>query len=275
MATRTALRLADYVVTEAGFGADLGAEKFIDIKCRASGLRPSAAVVVATVRALKYHGGVAVADLGQANVPAVTEGMANLRRHLHNIRDVYGLPAVVALNRFPTDTDDEVAEVLRLVEAEGFRAYEALHYSEGAAGAQALARGVLEAIEGSTGEMRFVYSDEQSLAEKAEAVARSVYDAGGVTFSPAARKALDRIEAEGHGSLPVCMAKTPASFSTDASVRGAPSGHTVDVREVRLNAGAGFVVMVTGSVMTMPGLPKAPAAHHIDIDDDGRIVGLS
>jgi formate--tetrahydrofolate ligase len=275
MATRTALRLADYVVTEAGFGADLGAEKFIDIKCRASGLRPSAAVVVATVRALKYHGGVAVAELGQEDVAAVTQGMANLRRHLRNIRDVYGLPAVVALNRFPTDTDAEVAEVLRLVEAEGFHAFEALHYSEGAAGAQALARGVLDAIEGSTSEMRFVYSDEQSLAEKADAVARSVYDAGGVTFSPAARKALDRIEAEGHGTLPVCMAKTPASFSTDASVRGAPSGHTVDVREVRLNAGAGFVVMVTGSVMTMPGLPKAPAAHHIDIDDDGRIVGLS
>jgi formate--tetrahydrofolate ligase len=275
MATRTALRLADYVVTEAGFGADLGAEKFIDIKCRASGLRPSAAVVVATVRALKYHGGVAVAELGQEDVAAVTQGMANLRRHLRNIRDVYGLPAVVALNRFPTDTDAEVAEVLRLVEAEGFHAFEALHYSEGAAGAQALARGVLDAIEGSTSEMRFVYSDEQSLAEKADAVARSVYDAGGVTFSPAARKALDRIEAEGHGTLPVCMAKTPASFSTDASVRGAPSGHTVDVREVRLNAGAGFVVMVTGSVMTMPGLPKAPAAHHIDIDDNGRIVGLS
>ncbi len=275
MATHTALRLADYVITEAGFGADLGAEKFIDIKCRTSGLRPSAAVVVATIRALKYHGGVATADLGPEDVAAVTRGMANLRRHLHNVRDVYGLPAVVALNRFPTDSDAEVTEALRLVEAEGFRAYESTHYADGATGARDLARGVLEAIHGASGEMRFVYDDDLALAEKAEAVARSVYGAEAVTFTPAARKALDRMEAEGHGRLPVCMAKTQSSFSTDPSLRGAPTGHTVDVREVRLSAGAGFVVMVTGSVMTMPGLPRVPAAEHIDIDEEGRITGLS
>lgn len=275
MATRTALRLADYVVTEAGFGADLGAEKFVDIKCRTSGLRPSAVVVVATVRALKYHGGVAVADLGPESVEAVSAGMANLRRHLRNVRDVYGLPAVVALNRFPTDTDAEVAEVLRLVEAEGFHAYEATHYADGAAGAQALARGVLEVIEGGTADMQLVYPDDVPLAEKARAVATKVYGAADVVFEPKAAKRLAAIEAEGYGHLPICMAKTQSSFSTDPTLRGAPEGHTVSVREVRLAAGAGFVVLVTGEIMTMPGLPKVPASEHIDVDDDGRIVGLS
>ncbi|WP_299446888.1 formate--tetrahydrofolate ligase [uncultured Phycicoccus sp.] len=275
MATQTALKLADYVVTEAGFGADLGAEKFIDIKCRASGLRPSAVVVVATVRALKYHGGVAVADLGAEAVDAVTSGMTNLRRHLRNVRDVYGLPAVVALNRFPSDTDAEVAEVLRLVADEGFAAYEATHYSDGGAGAQDLARGVLGAIEASTGGMQLVYPDEMSLAQKAEAVATRVYGAAGVTFEPKAARRLAAIEAEGYGHLPVCMAKTQSSFSTDPTLRGAPEGHTVTVREVRLAAGAGFVVLVTGDIMTMPGLPRTPASNHIDVDDDGRIVGLS
>ncbi len=275
MATRTALKLADYVVTEAGFGADLGAEKFIDIKCRQSGLRPSAVVVVATVRALKYHGGRAVADLKEESVEALTEGMANLRRHLRNVRDVYGLPAVVALNRFPTDTDAEVAALLRLVEAEGFRAFEATHYSDGGAGAQDLARGVLDAIENDPGEMQLVYPDDLSLAEKAEAVATRVYGAAGVTFDAKAAKRLAAIEAEGFGHLPVCMAKTQSSFSTDPTLRGAPIDHTVHVREVRLAAGAGFVVMVTGEIMTMPGLPKVPASEHIDVDENGRIVGLS
>ncbi len=275
MATRTALRLADYVITEAGFGADLGAEKFVDIKCRTSGLRPSAVVVVATVRALKYHGGVAVADLGAESVEAVTSGMANLRRHLRNVRDVFGLPAVVALNRFPGDTDAEVAEVLRLVADEGFSAYQATHYADGGAGATDLARGVLEAIEGSTGEMQLVYPDDLTLAEKAEAVATRVYGAAGVTFDPKAARRLAAIEAEGYGHLPVCMAKTQSSFSTDPTLRGAPEGHTVAVREVRLAAGAGFVVMVTGDIMTMPGLPKVPASERIDVDEDGRIVGLS
>jgi formate--tetrahydrofolate ligase len=275
MATSAALKLADYVITEAGFGADLGAEKFIDIKCRLSGIRPSAVVVVATVRALKYHGGVAVADLAAEDVAAVGRGMANLRRHLRNVRDVYGLPPVVALNRFPSDTDAEVAEVVRLVADEGFEAYEATHYADGGVGATDLARGVLEAIESETGAMQFVYPDDLSIAEKAEAVATRVYGASGVVFERRAARRLAAIEAEGYGHLPICMAKTQSSFSTDATVRGAPKGHTVSVREVRLAAGAGFVVLVTGDIMTMPGLPRVPASEHIDVDDDGRIVGLS
>jgi formate--tetrahydrofolate ligase len=275
MATSAALKLADYVITEAGFGADLGAEKFIDIKCRLSGIRPSAVVVVATVRALKYHGGVAVSDLAAEDVAAVGRGMANLRRHLRNVRDVYGLPPVVALNRFPSDTDAEVAEVVRLVADEGFEAYEATHYADGGVGATDLARGVLEAIESETGAMQFVYPDDLSIAEKAEAVATRVYGASGVVFERKAARRLAAIEAEGYGHLPICMAKTQSSFSTDATVRGAPAGHTVSVREVRLAAGAGFVVLVTGDIMTMPGLPRVPASEHIDVDDDGRIVGLS
>jgi formate--tetrahydrofolate ligase len=275
VATRAALKLSDWVVTEAGFGADLGAEKFVDITCRLSGLRPDVVVVVATVRALKYHGGVAVPELGQEDLGAVEKGMANLRRHLANVRDVFGLAPVVAVNRFPSDTDAEIDSVIRFVEADGVPAFAATHVVDGGAGAVALARGVVGAAEGGTSDMRFVYDDGASLAEKAEAVAVRVYGADGVTFTPAARKALDRIEAEGHGHLPVCMAKTQSSFSTDPSRRGAPTGHTVDVREVRLAAGAGFVVMVTGTMLTMPGLPKVPAASHIDIDDDGRITGLS
>ena len=275
MATRTALKLADYVVTEAGFGADLGAEKFIDIKCRTSGLRPSAVVVVATIRALKYHGGVALADLKTEDVDALTRGMENLRKHLRNVKDVYGLPPVVAINRFPTDTDAEVAALIDLVRAEGARAYEATHFSDGGAGAEALAHGVLEAIEAGEGEMQFVYADELSLADKAEAIATKVYGAAGVTFDSKAAKRLAQIEADGYSGLPVCMAKTQSSFSTDATRRGAPTGHTVNIREVRLAAGAGFVVMVTGDIMTMPGLPKVPASDHIDIDENGNIVGLS
>jgi formate--tetrahydrofolate ligase len=275
MATRTALKLADYVVTEAGFGADLGAEKFIDIKCRTSGLRPSAVVVVATIRALKYHGGVALADLKTEDVDALTRGMENLRKHLRNVKDVYGLPPVVAINRFPTDTDAEVAALIDLVRAEGARAYEATHFSDGGAGAEALAHGVLEAIEAGEGVMQFVYADELSLADKAEAIATKVYGAAAVTFDSKAAKRLAQIEADGYSGLPVCMAKTQSSFSTDATRRGAPTGHTVNIREVRLAAGAGFVVMVTGDIMTMPGLPKVPASDHIDIDENGNIVGLS
>lgn len=276
MATRTALKLADYVVTEAGFGADLGAEKFIDIKCRASGLRPAAVVVVGTIRALKYHGGVKVADLSTENLDALEAGMDNLRRHLRNIRDVYGLPPVVAVNRFPTDTDAEVELLVSLVDKEGATAFEATHFSDGGAGAEALAAGVLEAIESDSGDgFSFVYDDDMTLAEKANAVATKVYGAAGVTFDGKAQRRLDRIEAEGFGHLPVCLAKTQYSFSTDPSQLGAPTGHTVNVREVRLAAGAGFVVLVTGDVMTMPGLPKVPASVHIDIDDDGNIIGLS
>ena len=275
MATRTALKLADYVVTEAGFGADLGAEKFIDIKCRASGLRPSAVVIVATVRALKYHGGVAVADLKTEDLVALEAGMTNLRRHLANSRDVYGLTPVVAINRFPSDTDAELDTLVNLVHAEGVRAYVASHFSDGGAGAEDLAHGVLEAIEEGQADMQFVYDDSLSLAEKAEAVATRVYGAAGVTFDAKARKRLDQIEADGYSHLPVCMAKTQYSFSTDPALRGAPSGHTVNIREVRLAAGAGFVVMVTGEIMTMPGLPRVPASDRIDIDEHGVVVGLS
>jgi len=276
IATRTALRLADYVVTEAGFGADLGAEKFIDIKCRASGLRPSAVVLVATIRALKYHGGVPVADLKTENVEALTAGMANLERHLRNIRTVYGIPVVVAINRFPTDTDLEVKTLVDLVAEEGVAAVPATHFSEGGAGAIGVAEAVLAAIEANDASgFSFVYPDEMPLADKAEAVASWVYGAAGVTWEAKAKRQLARIEAEGYGHLPICMAKTQYSFSTDPSSLGAPTGHHVNVREVQLNAGAGFVVLVTGDIMRMPGLPKLPASDHIDIDDNGNIVGLS
>ncbi|MEO7423194.1 MAG: formate--tetrahydrofolate ligase [Ornithinibacter sp.] len=278
IATRTALKLADYVVTEAGFGADLGAEKFLDIKCRVSGLRPAVAVVVATVRALKYHGGVAVADLKTEDVGAVRDGMPNLRRHLDTLREVHDLATVVALNRFPTDTDAEVAAAIDLCAAAGVSAYESTHVAQGGTGAEALARGVVKAAEAAvdTGAtLRFAYEDDLTLTQKAEAVATRVYGASGVVFEPRAARRLAQIEAEGHGHLPVCMAKTQMSFATDPTLRGAPSGHLVTVREVRLAAGAGFVVMVTGEVMTMPGLPRVPASEHIDVDDDGRIIGLS
>ena len=275
VATRAALKLGDWVVTEAGFGADLGAEKFIDITCRAAGLRPQVAVVVATVRALKFHGGVAVADVDAEDLAAVGVGMVNLRQHLSNVRDVYGLTPVVAVNRFPSDTDAEIREVLRMCADDGVRAYEATHVRDGGAGAEALARGVVDAVREGTSDLRYVYDDHLSLEKKAEAIATKVYGAAGVVFEPRARRRLDQVEAEGHGHLPVCMAKTQSSFSTDPSLRGAPKGHTVSIREVRLAAGAGFVVLVTGEIMTMPGLPKEPAAHRIDVDDDGRVVGLS
>jgi len=276
VATRAALRLADYVVTEAGFGADLGAEKFIDIKSRRSGLRPDVAVVVATVRALKYHGGVAVADLDQENIAAIEAGMANLRRHLANIREVYGLPCVVAINRFPTDTGREIETVVDLVAEEGVEALAASHFTDGGVGAGDLAKGVLRLLEEpSPHTFSYTYDDDLPLAAKAETIARRLYGAEGVTWEPAARRRLERIEADGYGGLPVCMAKTQYSFSTDATLRGAPSGHTVHVREVRLSAGAGFVVLVCGDIMTMPGLPKSPAATRIDLTDDGTVLGLS
>jgi len=276
MATRSALRLADYVVTEAGFGADLGAEKFVDIKCRKSGLRPDAAVVVATVRALKYHGGVAVADLEQENLGAVEAGMANLRRHLRNIREVHGLPCVVAINRFPADTEREIERVVDLVADEGVDAFPATHFSDGGVGAGDLAKGVLRLLEEpSPYTFSFTYVDDLSLAAKVETIARRLYGAADVTWDAKARRLLDRIEADGYGSLPVCVAKTQYSFSSDASLHGAPSGHALHVREVRLSAGAGFVVLVCGDVMTMPGLPKVPSAGKIDLTDDGTVVGLS
>ncbi len=276
VATRAGLRLADIVVTEAGFGADLGAEKFVDIKCRKSGLRPDVAVVVATVRALKYHGGVAVADLATEDLDALEAGMVNLRRHLHNVREVYGISCVVALNRFPTDTDAEVAAVVDLVAAEGVAAYPATHFVDGATGAKDLAEGVLAVLAAPTPDtFSFTYPDEASLIEKVEAIATRLYGATTVTWDAKARRRLDRIEADGYGTLPVCVAKTQYSFSTDATSIGAPTGHDLHVREVRLSAGAGFVVLVCGDVMTMPGLPKNPASSRIDLLDDGTIAGLS
>jgi formate--tetrahydrofolate ligase len=275
-ATRAGLRLADLVVTEAGFGADLGAEKFVDIKCRKSGLRPDVAVVVATVRALKYHGGVPLTDLGTENVAAVEAGMVNLRRHLDNIRGVYGIPCVVAVNRFPTDTDVEIAKVVELVAAEGVRAYPATHFVDGGTGARELAKGVLQSLEEpSPYTFSYTYDDELSLTEKVEAIATRLYGAGLVTWDARARRRLLRFERDGYGVLPVCVAKTQYSFSTDPTSVGAPSGHELHVREVRLSAGAGFVVVVCGDMMTMPGLPKNPSASRIDLADDGTILGLS
>ena len=276
IATRAGVRLADYVVTEAGFGADLGAEKFVDIKCRKSGLRPDAAVVVATVRALKYHGGVAVADLETEDLSALDRGMANLTRHLHNIREVYGVPCVVAVNRFPTDTEAEVDKVVSLVAQEGVQAFPATHFADGGAGAEALAKGVIQVLdEPSPYTFAYTYPDEMSLTAKAEAVATRLYGASTVSWDPKARRRLQRIEDDGYGDLPVCIAKTQYSFSIDPTLRGAPSGHALHVREVRLSAGAGFVVLVCGDVMTMPGLPRVPASVRIDLTDDGTIVGLS
>ena len=275
-ATRAGLRLADIVITEAGFGADLGAEKFVDIKCRKSGLRPDVAVVVATVRALKYHGGVALTDLGTEDLGSVAAGMVNLRRHLDNIRQVYGIPCVVAINRFPTDTDAEVERVIELVAAEGVEAFPATHFADGGLGALDLAKGVLQALdEPSPYSFAFTYPDEATLTEKVEAIASRLYGAGLVTWDAKARRRLQRIERDGYGALPVCVAKTQYSFSTDPASLGAPSGHELHVREVRLSAGAGFVVLVCGDVMTMPGLPREPSAARIDLTDDGTILGLS
>ncbi len=276
IATRAALGLADVVVTEAGFGSDLGAEKFVDLMCRQSGLRPDAVVLVATVRALKYHGGVAVADLGDEDLGAVQRGAVNLERHLRTMRDVFGLPVVVAVNRFPSDTRDELELVEKIVGDLGCAAFVATHVADGGVGATALAQGVLDvlgSLEPST--FRFAYDDAGSVADKAEAVATRVYGAAGVTFTPRARKQIAQIASDGYAHLPVCIAKTQYSFSTDPSARGAPTGHLVDVREARLSAGAGFVVLVTGEVLTMPGLPRHPASGRIDIDDDGTVTGLS
>ena len=275
LATRSALALSDVVVTEAGFGADLGAEKFFDLKCRLSGLQPSAAVVVATVRALKYHGGVAVADVTQEDVDAVRAGGDNLRRHLQNLRDVFGVPAVVAINRFPHDTDAEIRAVREVAESEECQAYVSTHAVDGGPGAAELAYGVQNLLDKDEVDFAYCYPDDLGLVEKAEAVARRIYRADGVSWSARARRQLDQITADGFGRLPVCFAKTQYSFSTDPTALGAPEGHVVDVREVRLSAGAGFVVLVAGDVMTMPGLPKVPASAGMSIDAEGRIRGLS
>ena len=272
-ATRTGLKLADYVVTEAGFGADLGAEKFIDIKTRMAGLKPAVVTLVATVRALKYHGGVPRAELERENLPALEKGMANLARHIKNITEVYGLPCVVCLNHFTRDTEAEVERLLERCESLGVQAVVSRHWAEGGAGAKDLARAVAEVAEQRPGRHQYVYADEAPLAAKIEAVATRVYGAASVSFAPAVARQLAAWN-EQYGGYPVCMAKTQMSFSTDPAALGAPSGHNVHVSEARLANGAGFIVAICGNMMTMPGLPKTPAAERIDIDDKGNITGL-
>lgn len=272
-ATKTALRLADYVVTEAGFGADLGAEKFLDIKCRATGLAPSAVVLVATVRALKYNGGVAKADLNQQNVEALKEGIPNLLRHVDNIQTVYGLPVVVAINAFPTDTAEELALVEEECKKRGVNVVLSEVWAKGGKGGQALAEEVMLLCQ-TESKLTFAYDVKESLKQKITDIATKIYHADGVEFAPSAAKQLQQLEELGFGELPICMAKTQYSFTDDQTKLGAPENFKITVREVRVSAGAGFVVCLTGSIMTMPGLPKVPAAEHIDVLDDGRIVGL-
>ena len=273
-ATRAALALNDVVVTEAGFGADLGAEKFIDIKCRHTGLRPDAAVVVCTIRALKMQGGVPRSKLAIPDLAALREGAANLERHIRNLQQ-FGLTPVVCINRFPDDTDDELLLVQSISEELGVKAVPADHWATGGEGAIELAQAVLDQMEQGTPEVKFLYEDSLPLADKIRTIATRIYHAGSVEFTPAARRQLEEYESLGFGHLPVCIAKTQYSFSADSSVKGAPSGHMLPVREVRLAAGAGFVVAVCGDIMTMPGLPRRPAALDIALDEDGLVVGLT
>lgn len=273
VATKTALKLGDYVVTEAGFGADLGAEKFFDIKCRKAGLKPDAAVIVATVRALKMNGGVKKEDLGAEDVAALKKGCSNLGRHVANVRK-FGVPVVVAINHFVSDTEAEIAAVKDYVSRLGAEAILCRHWAEGSAGIEELAYKVVELAESGQAKFEPLYPDEISLFEKIEIVASKIYHAGEVTADKAVRDQLHAWEEQGYGNLPVCMAKTQYSFSTDPALRGAPEGHVVPVREVRLSAGAGFIVVITGEIMTMPGLPKSPSAERIYLNEQGYIEGL-
>lgn len=272
IATKSALKLADYVVTEAGFGADLGAEKFIDIKCRKSGLRPSAAVIVATVRALKYHGGAELATITDENLDALGKGIVNLERHINNVQKNYGVRCVVSINKFTSDTDAEIALLKERVAALGAEIVLATHWGDGGEGAAELARKVVEICDNPS-EMTYVYDDNLSLWDKMTAIATKIYGASEVTAESKVRKQIADLQAAGYGHFPVCVAKTQYSFSTDAKLRGAPSNHTIDIREVRLSAGAEFIVMVCGDIMTMPGLPKVPSSEKIDLVD-GKVVGL-
>ena len=273
-ATDTALKLGDYVVTEAGFGADLGAEKFLDIKCRAAGFSPDAVVIVATVRALKHHGGCPKSALGQEDLEALEKGLPNLLKHVENITQVFGLPAVVAINRFVSDTDAELQMIRDACGRFGVRVALSEVWAKGGAGGEELAREVLRIIQEGRKDFRFAYESSLPLAEKIGAIAQKVYGAEGVDFAPAAAKELQRLTELGYGDLPVCMAKTQYSLSDDAAKLGAPSGFRITVRKVKVSAGAGFVVALTGDIMTMPGLPKVPAAENIDVDENGRITGL-
>jgi len=274
IATKTALKLADYVVTEAGFGADLGAEKFVDIKCRKSGLRPSAVVIVATVRALKYHGGVDLKELNKENLAALEKGVANLERHVNNIRNHYGLPCVVSINQFTFDTTAEIELLKKKMAHHEAPVILAKHWAEGGAGAAEVAHAVVDLIEKVPTNFKFVYDDAMPLWDKIKTIATKIYGAADVTADSKVRGQIKKLQEDGYGHYPVCVAKTQYSFSTDPQLRAAPSGHVINIREVRLAAGAEFVVMVCGDVMTMPGLPKVPSAEKIDLTDEGKVVGL-
>ncbi len=277
IATQTSLKLADYVVTEAGFGADLGAEKFIDIKCRKSGLRPDAVVIVATIRALKFHGGVDVKSLNTENLDALEKGIANLERHVANVREHYGLPCVVSINNFTFDTPAELKLLQDKMAKHEVPVIVARHWAEGGKGAEDVARAVVDIVEGrgqKTKGFQFVYDESLPLMDKITAIATKIYGAAKVNASSKVAGEIKKLQEAGYGHYPVCVAKTQYSFSTDPNAKGAPSGHTLDIREVRLAAGAEFIVMVCGDIMTMPGLPKVPSAEKIDLDDDGKVVGL-
>jgi formate--tetrahydrofolate ligase len=273
IATRAALKLADYVVTEAGFGADLGAEKFVDIKCRKAGLRPAAAVIVATIRALKYHGGMEIAAIGEENTAAVAKGVANLQRHIENVRDRYGIPCVVAINHRAEDTGAELRAVVEHTAHLGVKVILARHFAQGGRGAVDVAHEVVRLCD-TPNHFKYVYEESATLWEKMHAIATRVYGAADISASKAVRAQIKQLQDGGYGHYPVCVAKTQYSFSTDPSLRGAPSGHIVDIREVRLAAGAQFVVMICGDIMTMPGLPRVPSANSIDVDANGKVVGL-
>jgi len=273
IATQAALKLADYVVTEAGFGADLGAEKFIDIKCRKSGLRPSAVVIVVTVRAMKYHGGADLANLTIEDIPALDKGLVNLERHVQNITQVYTLPCVVSINKFTSDTAAEIELIKKRMKSLGVDIVLASHWGEGGKGAAELAKVVVDLCESNTQQMRYVYDDQDTIWEKINKVAKKVYRASEVNADAKVRAQIESLQQQGYGHYPVCVAKTQSSFSTDPQLRGAPDNHVITIREIRLAAGAEFIVMVCGDVMTMPGLPKAPSAEKIDYVN-GRVVGL-
>ncbi|MGQ0522125.1 MAG: formate--tetrahydrofolate ligase [Betaproteobacteria bacterium] len=274
IATQSALKLADYVVTEAGFGADLGAEKFIDIKCRKSGLRPDAVVIVATIRALKYHGGVDLKEVNKENLAALEKGITNLERHVNNVRNHYGLPCVVSINRFTFDTAAEIELLKKKMAHHQVPVILATHWADGGAGATDVAKAVVDLIGKAPSGFKFVYEDALPLWDKVKAIATKIYGAGEVTADAKVRGQIRKLQEEGYGHYPVCVAKTQYSFSTDPQLRAAPSGHVINVREVRLAAGAEFVVMVCGDIMTMPGLPKVPSAEKIDLTEDGKVVGL-
>jgi formate--tetrahydrofolate ligase len=274
IATKTALKLTDYVVTEAGFGADLGAEKFVDIKCRKSGLRPNLVVLVATIRALKYHGGAELKELTKENLSALEKGVTNLERHVNNVRNHYGLPCVASINHFTSDTDAEIALLRKKLAHHEAPVVVARHWADGGAGAEELAKTVVDAIDRVPSDFRFVYEDSDTLWDKMTKVATKIYGASEITADSKVRGQIKKLQDDGYGHYPVCVAKTQYSFSTDPGLRGAPSGHVVNIREVRLAAGAEFIVMICGDVMTMPGLPKEPSAARIDIDADGKVVGL-